>query len=81
MKGLVESRHTSSERGAPGVSSHPGAPRERVSVSSVVEWTHTIKSGQLTYLVMHLFELTASSSSDRIGARHHSEDDHRGMIT
>jgi len=33
-------------------------------------------SGQLTDLVMHLSELTVSSSSDRIGARCHSENDH-----
>ena len=30
MKGPVESRHTTSERSAPGLSSHPGARRERV---------------------------------------------------
>jgi hypothetical protein len=31
MKGPLESRHTSSERSAPGSSSHPGARSERVS--------------------------------------------------
>ena len=30
MKGPLESRHTSSERSAPGSSSHPGARSERV---------------------------------------------------
>ena len=30
MKGPLESRHTSSERSAPGLSSHPGARSERV---------------------------------------------------
>src|SRR4029453_13861858 len=31
MKGPLESRHTSSERSAPGLSSHPGTRSERVS--------------------------------------------------
>src|SRR5688572_13915198 len=59
MKGLPESRHTSSERRAPGLSSLPGARRERLSrVVRRRSAKHDHGSGQLTYLVMHLFELS-----------------------
>ena len=62
MKGLFETRHTSSERSAPGISRQPGARRTIVGPSRRRS-TNTICSGQLTYLVMHLCELTVSSSS------------------
>jgi hypothetical protein len=41
MKGPLESRHTSSERSVPGLSSHPGARRERVSATDrICSLTH-----------------------------------------
>ena len=46
MKGPFESRHTSSERSAPGSSSHPGARSERVLGSQGRSTIH--RSGRLT---------------------------------
>ena len=42
MKGPLESRHTSSERSAPGLSSHPGARSERVSTADRVALPHML---------------------------------------
>ena len=52
MKGPLGSRHTSTERRAPGASSHPGARRE--VVTAVCRIVHAC-SGRLTS-AMHLSE-------------------------
>ncbi len=54
MKGPFESRHTSSERSAPGSSSHPGARSERGVTDRSRLLAHTC-SGRLTS-AMHLSE-------------------------
>src|SRR5688500_8526162 len=73
MKGPLESRHTSSERSAPGSSSHPGAHRERVLSSPQV--VHHTRSGRLTSAT-HLSEHAVSVLTLRLAhVRGHSEID------
>src|SRR5438477_10418523 len=71
MKGPFESRHTSSERRAPGLSSHPGARRERVGAE--VHRSTPTGSGRLTS-AMHLSEHASCVLTLRLAhGRGHSE--------
>lgn len=69
MKGLLESRHTSSERRAWLIEPSGRASRTGFTRLTAAIGKHDHGSGPLTYLVMPLCELAVSSSSDRIGAR------------
>jgi hypothetical protein len=66
MKGPLESRHTSSERSAPGLSSHPGTRSERVSTS--LGSALITCSGRLTSAT-RLFEQLPASAHAQVGPR------------
>jgi hypothetical protein len=67
MKGSLESRHTSSERSASGLSSHPDARSERVS-TTLGRLISSPCSGRLTSAT-RLFEQLPASAHTQVGPR------------